>query len=244
MNFGDSPKNVPADFCSASISYEREHHSPTSKARQNVPNHLKPTPNRLNPDTFMVHVQNLWGIPNTSAQTFISPKPRSPISCAFKTYERGAKLMTASIGTGLESGLESGARVRGPVEGPVATDTNSPELRDTESSRPLRISYVPLMCTSARPGRSLVGGKACSGATPSCFRPSLCTAHVQTDRLPPAGCRVPPLRPAATINRTMHNKLDHFIVHPRETHPLSDVLKNTKKDTNRPFLHTPAPSSF
>jgi hypothetical protein len=50
--------------------------------------------------------------------------------------------------------------------------------------------------------------------------------------------------PAATINRTMHSKLDHFIVHPRETHPLRDVLKNTKKDTNRPFLHTLAPSSF
>jgi hypothetical protein len=51
-------------------------------------------------------------------------------------------------------------------------------------------------------------------------------------------------RPAATINRIMHSKTDGFIVHPRETHPLHEVLKNTKTDTNRPFLHTSAPSSF
>ncbi len=240
MNFGDSPKNVPTDFCSASISYEREHHSPTSKARQNVPNHLKPTLSRLNPDTFMVHVQNLWGIPNTSAQTFISPKPRSPMGCAFKTYERGAKLITASIGTGLESGLESGAQSRAQSQR-ILTRPNSGTPKAAAHS-------AFLMCRSCAlppaPGAPWSAGRRVLAQ----LRPVSVRPYVPLMCKPAAsqrpGRRVPPPRPAATINRTMHSKLDDFIVHSREIQPLSDVLKNTKKDTNRPFLPTPAPSSF
>jgi hypothetical protein len=59
-----------------------------------------------------------------------------------------------------------------------------------------------------------------------------------------SGRRVPPPRLAATINRTMHSRPDHFVVHSREIHPPRDVLKYAKTDENRPFLHTPAPSSF
>jgi len=55
-------------------------------------------------------------------------KPRSPMGCAFKTYERGAKLMTASIKSGLESGAQS----------------------ERILTRPLRVSYVPLMCALGR----------------------------------------------------------------------------------------------
>ena len=49
----------------------------------------------------------------------------------------------------------------------------------------------------------------------------------------------------STINRTMHSKLDDFIVRSsaKFTHSLN-VLKYTIIDRKRPFLHTLAPSSF
>jgi hypothetical protein len=136
-----------------------------------------------------------------------------------KTYELGSKLLSARI--------------------------TSPSAR---TSKPASYSAF-LMCRSCalRPvpgtpspveGRILVQILPISGRP---YVPLMCNPadfHRQ-------GRRVPPPRPAATINQVMHSKPDHFIVHSPAifSHPC-DVLKYVKTDGKRPFLHTPAPSYF
>jgi hypothetical protein len=58
------------------------------------------------------------------------------------------------------------------------------------------------------------------------------------------GLRVPALRKAVTANRILHSKPTDFIVHSQDIHPSADVLKDSKTDGNRPFLHTTALTSF